>query len=93
MLRVNLRNLVANKLYICKEWHIQPSEIDSMVYYEYEQLLDLINEDHKEQEKRHKEEQKQYDSMKKGMPNMNNMMKNIHSNMPTLPKINLPKFN
>lgn len=93
ILRVNLRNLAKNKLYICKEWHIQPSEIDRMVYFEYEWMLDDINEDHKEQEKRSKEEQKQYDSMKKGMPNMNNMMNNIGKNMPQLPKVSLPKFN
>lgn len=96
LLRVNLRNLAKNKLYICKEWHIQPSEIDKTVYYEYEWMLDSINEDHKEQEKRSKEEQKQYDSMKKSMPNMNNMnniMKNAGAHAPTLPKISLPKFN
>jgi len=93
MLRVNLRNLVVNKLYICKEWHIQPSEIDRLVYFEYEQMLDTIQEDHKEQEKRSKEEQKQYESMKKGMPNMNTMMKSMNQSTPTLPKISLPKFN
>ena len=92
ILRVNLRNLVKNKLYICKEWHIQPSEIDKMIYFEYEWMLDDINEDHKEQEKRSKEEQKQYDSMKKGMPNMNNMMSNINKGMPQLPKISIPKL-
>lgn len=90
LLRVNLRNLVKNELYICKEWHIQPSEIDRLPYYEYEWILEYINEDHKEQEKRSKEEEKQYDSMKKGMPNMNNMMKGYQQ--PTLPKVSLPKF-
>ena len=90
ILRVNLRNLVKNKLYICKEWHIQPSEINKLPFYEYEWILEYINEDHKEQEKRSKEEEKQYDSMKKGMPNMNNMMKGYQQ--PTLPKVSLPKF-
>ena len=90
LLRVNLRNLVKNELYICKEWHIQPSEINKLPFYEYEWILEYINEDHKEQEKRSKEEQKQYDSMKKGMPNMNNIMKGYQQ--PTLPKVSLPKF-
>jgi len=93
ILRVNLRNSAKNKLYICKEWHIQPSEIDKLPYYEYEWMLEDINEDHKEQEKRSKEEQQQYDNMKKGMPNMNNMnniMKGYQQ--PTLPKISLPKL-
>ena len=91
LLRVNLKNLAKSKLYICKDWHIQPSEIDKLPYYEYEWMIEYINEDYKEQEKRSKEEQKQYDSMKKGMPNMNNMMKGYQQ--PTLPKISLPKFN
>ena len=90
MLRVNLRNLVKNELYICKEWHIQPSEIDKLPYYEYEWMIDEINEHNKEQEKRSKQEQEQYDSMKKGMPNMNNIMKGYQQ--PTLPKVSLPKF-
>ena len=91
ILRVNLRNLAKSKLYICRDWHIQPSEIDRLPYYEFEWMIEYINEENKEQEKRSKEEQKQYDSMKKGMPNMNNMMKNYQQ--PTLPKISLPKFN
>jgi len=91
LLRVNLKNLAKSKLYICKDWHIQPSEIDKLPYYEYEWMIEYINEDYKEQEKRSKEEQKQYDSMKKGMPNMNNIMKGYQQ--PTLPKISLPKFN
>ena len=91
LLRVNLKNLAKSKLYICRDWHIQPSEIDKLPYYEYEWMIEYINEDYKEQEKRSKEEQKQYDSMKKGMPNMNNMMKGYQQ--PTLPKINLPKLN
>ena len=87
--------MVKNELYICKEWHIQPSEINRLPYYEYEWILEDINEDHKEQEKRSKEEQKQYDSMKQSMPNLNNMQRNIGKSMPnmTLPKISIPKFN
>ena len=92
MWRVNLRNLVKNKLWISKEWHISFTEIDKTVYYEYEWLLDEINEHNKEQEKRSKEEQKQYDSMKQSMPNMNNLHNQMSKNM-SLPKISIPKFN
>ena len=35
---VDIRNLVRNKLNICKEYHIQPSEIDRMPFYEYEHI-------------------------------------------------------
>ena len=38
MYRIDLENLVRNKLYICKEYHIQPSEIDRMMYFDYETM-------------------------------------------------------
>jgi len=91
MWRVNLKNLAKSKLFISKEWHIQPSEIDKLVYYEYEEVIEEINEYNKEQEKRSKEEQKEYDSMRKSMPNINNMQNNISKNM-SLPKISIPNF-
>ena len=93
--RVNLRNLVKNKLYICREWHIQPSEIDKMIYFEYEQMLKDIQEFNKEQEKQNKQEQKQYNSMmnqSKNMQNYSNMYKNAQQSLPSLPKVHLPKF-
>lgn len=70
---------------------MQPSEIDKMVYYEYEQMLEEISEFNKEQEKRSKQEQSQYNSMmsQKNMPNYNQMYKNAQT---TLPKVQLPKF-
>ena len=41
---INLRNLTKNKLFICKEYHIQPSEIDRMQFWEYEWYTDEIKE-------------------------------------------------
>ena len=90
--RVNLRNLVKNKLYISRDWHIAPSEIDRLVYFEYEQMLEDINEFNKEQEKKSKEEREQYDSMmskSKMNTNFNSMYKNAQS---SLPKISIPKL-
>lgn len=90
--RVNLRNLVKNKLYICRDWHMQPSEIDKMVYFEYEQILEEINDFNKEQEKRNKQEQQQYDKMmqqSRKNANYNQMYKNAQS---TLPKVHIPKL-
>ena len=43
--QVDVRNLVINKLYICKEYHIQPSEIDRMVYFEYEYMEEEIKKE------------------------------------------------
>lgn len=90
--RVNLRNLVKNKLYISRDWHIAPSEIDKMVYFEYEQMLEDISEFNREQEKRSKEEREQYDNMmskSKMNTNFNSMYKNAQS---SLPKVSIPKL-
>jgi hypothetical protein len=96
MFRVSLRNLVKNKLYICKEYHIQPSELDRMVYYEYEWILEEINILQKEQEKQQESQNKEYDSMRSSM-NPSNMMKNMHSSIPNygnikMPTLQIPKF-
>lgn len=77
--------MVKNKLFIAKEWHIQPSEIDSMVFYEYEWMLEEINIIQKEQEKQNQEEEKKYASMQKSF-------KQPKMTMPTMPKFNMPKF-
>lgn len=93
MYRVNLRNLVKNKLYIAHEWHIPPSEVDKLVYYEYEWILEEINEYNKEQEKQQKEEKKQYEGINKNMPNMNNIGNTMKNYQNSLPKISIPKLN
>ena len=42
--------MVKNKLYICKEYHIQPSEIDRMYFYDYETMMFEIKNIQIEQE-------------------------------------------
>lgn len=91
MFRINMKNLVKNKLYICKEYHIQPSELDKMVYYEYEWILEEINILQKEQEKQNEAQQKEYDSMKKNM-NMGQMMNNMKSSMPNMGSMKMPNM-
>ena len=88
--------MVRNKLFICKEWHIQPSEIDRMAYYEYELICEEINIVQKEHEKQQKEQEKQYAGMQKNM-NPSSMMNAFKNNMPgmkmpSLPKLSLPKM-
>lgn len=87
--------MVRNKLFICKEWNVQPSEIDRMPFYTYEQILEEINIVQKEQEKKQKEQEKQYGSL--GNINPNRMMNSMRNNMPgmTMPKmptISMPKI-
>ena len=72
--------MVRNKLYIAKDFNIQPSEIDRMVYYEYEQLLDDIKElREKEEEERKKQEKQQNSSYKQ-------------PKAPSFPKVSIPSF-
>ncbi len=88
--------MVKNKLFICKEWNIQPSEIDRLPFYDYEFVCEQINIVQKEQEKQQKEQEKQYAGMQKSMnpTSMMNAMKNNMPgmNMPKMPTMNMPKF-
>lgn len=86
MWSIDVRNLVQNKFIICREFHIQPSEIDRMYMFEYEYLMEDINNYAKKQEEQRKkdEEKNRY-----SMPNMNQMMAQHKGSMP---KISVPKF-
>lgn len=93
---IDLRNLTKNKLFICKEYHIQPSEIDKMQFWQYEWFTDEIKEISKEEEKRQKEQEKQQQSMQSSL-NPSSMMRNVQSSMPNIaapkmPTVNMPKL-
>lgn len=94
LFRVNLRNLVKNKIHICKDYHIQPSEIDKLIYFEYEWYLDEIREIQTEEEARNKEQEDKY----KGMGSFSDMQRNIKMpqmpqvSTPSLPKVSVPNF-
>ena len=86
--------MVRNKLLICKEYHIQPSEIDRMAFYEYEQILEEINIIQKDEEKRQKEQEKAYNTNNFNPNGMMNSMKNSMPPMraPSMPNISMPKL-
>lgn len=58
-----------------------------MPFYEYEYILEDINTDIKEQEKRQKEEEQKYGNI--STPNYNQMMRNASASMP---KFSMPKL-
>ena len=93
---VNSEELVKRKLFICREYHIQPSEIDRMRYYEYEIILEEIMKNQKEQEKEQEKQHKQYDSMTNNLnpasfgKNISNMASNYK--MPSMSSIQMPKI-
>lgn len=87
--------MVKNKLYICRDYHLQPSEIDRVPFYEYEMWIENINQIQKEEEKRREMEEKQqsrYDPsryMSSMSRSMSSSMSNIGSSMPNF---SIPKF-
>lgn len=85
MWSIDVRNLVQNKFIICREFHIQPSEIDRMYMFEYEYLMEDINNYAKKQEEQRKKDEKNRYSI----PNMNQMMAQQKASMP---KISVPRF-
>jgi hypothetical protein len=96
MFQVNTENLVKSKLYICKEYHIQPSEISILPYYEYEIILEEIKVIQKEQEGERERQEKQQADMQRNM-NPSSMMNSARNSMPSMgnismPKVNIPKF-
>ena len=88
MYRINLENLIKNKIYIAREYHIQPSEIDKIPFYEYEIYLEQMNLIAKKQEEENKKQQEEYDGMRSSM-NPSKMMNNMNSSM-SMPKIPSP---
>lgn len=95
MYRVDVRNLVKNKLYLCRDYHIQPSEIDRMAFFEYEYMLEDVKQIQKEQEKEQEKRDKEQESMKHSM-NPNTMMRNMSQSlpnvkMPSIPQMKIPK--
>lgn len=88
MWSINVQNLVQNKFIICREYHIQPSEIDRMLMFEYEYLMDFIRDYVKKQEDQRKKDEAEQSSKYK-MPSTSQMMSQAYSSMP---KVSIPKF-
>ena len=84
--KVSVVNSVRNSLFICREYHIQPSEMLRMPYWIYEEYLANIKDIQKKEEKEQKDQDKRYNSMIPKMPSMPKM------SAPAMPKISIPKF-
>lgn len=57
---IDLSKLAELKATLAKNFHIQPSEIDKMVYWEYELFLRSMNDQVKEENERQKAEMDKY---------------------------------
>lgn len=91
--QINIENLVRNKVALVRNFHIQPSEIDRMPYWEYEYFTKFANEMIEEENKQQKEGSEDY-SMESMERRSNNMMRNASSQfkMPKMPSISTPKI-
>lgn len=82
LFKVNITNLVRDKVVIVKEFYIQPSEIDRMPMWEYEMVREEIMKHLKEREQENEKQQKGYDPSSYKMPKM------PQYKTPTMPKSN-----
>ena len=82
ILTIDVRNLAKNKLTICKEFHYSPEYIDKMPFYEYEWLIEDINEIRKKEEEERRRQEKEQNAYKP--PKM--------PSAPKMPTIRMPRF-
>lgn len=87
LFQVNLLNLIKNKVSLSKNFYISPSEIDRMYYWEYEYLLDEVNNSIKTENEKNEKEYSKYGNM-----SPSSMMRNAKSQMPKMPSMNIPKM-
>ena len=87
LFQVRLLNLIKNKVGLAKNFYIAPSEIDRMYYWEYEYMLDEVNNNIKAENERQEKENAKYGDM-----SPKSMMRNAQSQMPKMPSMNIPKM-
>lgn len=81
LFQVRLLNLIKNKVGLAKNFYIAPSEIDRMYYWEYEYMLDEVNNNIKAENERQEKENTKYGDM-----SPRSMMREARSSMPYMPK-------
>lgn len=82
LFKVNITNLVHDKVIIVKEFYIQPSEIDRMPYWEYEMIREEVMKYLKEREQENERQRTDYNPSNYKMPKM------PQYKTPTIPKSN-----
>ena len=86
---IDLHRLIELKATIAKNFHITPSEIDAMPFWEYELFIMSLNEQVQEENDRQKAEMDKYhvdehmDSMRPGK--MQKTMSSMTPKMPAMP--------
>ena len=84
-------NFIKTKASLAKNFHIQPSELDSMPMWEYELFISELNNQVKEENEQQQKEMDKYNIPDpKKLSNPSSMMKSYSGNIPKIPKV--PKF-
>lgn len=81
LFRIDIIRLIKSKVSLAKNFHIQPSEIDKMPYWEYEYFIDAVNDNIKEENEASEKQEDAY----KSKYNANKIMSNAKSSMPKMP--------
>lgn len=84
---INLIQLIKNKVALSKNFYIAPSEIDKMYYWEYEYMLEEVNDTIKKENERNEKEQSKYGNM-----STSSLMRDAKSALPKTPSYNFPKI-
>lgn len=75
--KLDIKNLVQNKAWLLKNYHLQPSEVDRMAVWEWLEFIDAINELNKQEKYEREKEEKKY----------NQKFKTPKMPTPSIPKI------
>ena len=89
LFKVDIENLVRSKVIICRNFHIQPSELMIMPYWEFELTRKECERIAEEEKKKQDEQQDEYQPPNMGQYNRqaNQMMNRYQGRMPSTPKI------
>lgn len=89
--QINITNLIQIKAALSKNFHIQPSELNIMPYWEYEMFVDELNRQVKEENDKQEADMKKagvQDAIKHSNPkNIRNMINQTQPKMPSMPNI------
>lgn len=94
LFRIDVVDFISLKAQLSKAFHIQPSEIDRMPYWEFELYIKELERLTKEEKDQQEEEMKKSgakDAMKMAKPGyMQKMMQSSQPKMPKIPNMNMP---
>lgn len=85
---IDLARLAELKATLAKNFHIQPSELDKMPFWEYELFLKFLNKQIEEENKRNEDEMKKYkvnETMQAANPRNMSKMMNANKYTPKMP--------